>query len=355
MIFKYKDDGSFSSADRCRKWKNLRLEIFESQILLFPMSVVVLLSFVFLFGGHCAPWIWWVAFSFVVVLPFFKYHSFHCLYHLFILLLFMALIWLLVGCSFSAVDDTMAYHMPAIRMMIDGWNPVYQATALDLTEAGYLLDEFWWIHVLSMPKSVWYFNAAAYCFFADPWNIMFPILPFLYVSAAMSLWRVMGAIHVMYKLIGSIVMFCVLPNFPLVVDEIVALAGMGLLLNMYDVLKNGRWNWTRLIVFSFWMCTAKQTGLFHCFLFWCCFAMLYLRSSVALIRLAFVGIVMLTSVCVVNASPYLTAWRNFGHPLYPKVCPADSNLSSIDITSDFLNQNEDAQRWDILGDLFVRL
>ena len=328
-----------------KEWR----EQLERQILLFPVFIVICVSVVFLLGGRVQPWIWWMTLAATCILPAITLRSFAALRYSAAFAGFLVLVWIATGTSFSSFYDGLSYHLPAIRMMIDGWNPVTQATREALKSAGYSPEECWWLHVLSMPKSVWYFSAAAYSFFNDPWNIMFPLLPFMYLAVAFSVCRVMGEVHWAYKATGLLVLFLSMPKMFFVVDAAVALAGAGLLLNMYDTLKNGRWSWTRLLVFSFWMCTSKQTGLFHCFLFYVGFAAFYLRSRHSLKRIATVGAVLTASVLIVNASPYLTAWRHFGHPLYPRMRAPGSNMPTYDITSDFYNANEDTKQMGHIG------
>ena len=148
-------------------WTDLRLSFsgLELSLLVFPVMVVTIVATTFLFpSGRCSAWQWWVAVMGTVPLCFMGTRSCRrgsiavgCF------LFLLGFVWILAHVTVAPTAyDTRAYHHPAIRMMIEGWNPVWQGTFEGIQEAtGISRHEMRAYHVLAMPKGVWYFCAAA--------------------------------------------------------------------------------------------------------------------------------------------------------------------------------------------------
>lgn len=293
------------------------LKWFERQILLFPLVVVLLTAITLLLGGHCAAWQWWL--SGVVVSG---------------------------GCI-----DVVTYHLPAIRMLIQGWNPVYAATPE--AYAGVMsveLSELWPWHILAMTKSVWYFNAVAHFFVHEPFNLLFPLLVPMLISSMWSGWHFCRESPWYVRILVMVATAVLTPTYTTtIVDTTVGLAGIGLILTMGEVLLYKEWHWLRLFVFSFWMCTSKHLGMESCFVFWVVFALVSIRSWVMLRRFCVLGLLLLLAIAIVCASPYFTSWKEYGHPLYPVYSCNEEIFPSHSMTSDFLDRNEDAASMGRIG------
>ena len=161
--------------------------------LVFPIAVVLLASVAFLFGGCCAAWQWWLATAVAVASGFWRRTARDGVRTGLIFLSWMAIVW--VGCGLAVAPnwfDESVYHIPAVRMLADGWNPLFVSTPEELLRAtGFEATDFRVDHVLFMPKIVWIFSAVAYFFTNDILNPLVPILWFLVPAVMMRVWRSM--------------------------------------------------------------------------------------------------------------------------------------------------------------------
>ena len=332
---------------------------FERLVLLFPIALTLGVAVTFLCGGHLVAAHWWgtLLASSVLFLFATRYYGRHRFVLLGGFFLLLCVTWW--GCGLFVLDvmtDYGCYHLPATRLLIEGWNPIRAGTAagIESTMGGDSLGMWLW-HVLSMPKAVWYFSASAYTFFNAPFNLFFPLSVLLFVPVAASLWRYVAPSS---KWLGCLflgLLFILLPNFLIGVDCVIALAAIGLLLTMGLYLKGrGEGQALQLLCYSFWMMNSKQFALLACFIFWCCFAFLMLWRSrgqwrtLLLQGLAIVGVLGATFV-VTSVSPYLTQWVNYGHPLYPCYTADEAQYPVRNIVGDFWVQNEDAQAMGHVG------
>ena len=335
----------------------------ESVLLLFPVFVTLCTALVFLFGGHVTPWIWWGnllgAFLFIArwgnVTPRVRIGN-----GLFLLAL-LGISWVVAGIVYvKAAIDFSAYHYPAVRLLIEGWNPVYDATpeAITATMGVDSIGMRVW-HVLSMPKAVWYFSASAYAFFKTPFNLLFPLFPFLLLSTAFSVLRF---VHLSKKWVGGIagvlllsLVYCTAYIYPFTVDAYVGLAAIGLLVTMgMSLTGDCKRHLLPLIVYSFWMMNSKQSGLLGCFLFWVVFSVVLVWKTrrewrALLIRLMGLAGILAGTFLISSASPYLTQWVNYGHPLYPCYTVDEEKAPVHNIVYDFYEQNEDCKAMGHLG------
>lgn len=326
------------------------LRLVGRQALLFPVAVTVLASATFLFGGGCAAWQWWVCVAGAMLWGVWRGGLRRGCAAAGVFAAFLGVVWVLAGVYVTAGwMDTLSYHLPAIRLLIEGWNPVFACTPETL--AGTMGCDLWemrlW-HVLAMPKSAWVFDAVAYFFTRAPLNLLFPLYPFLLLTAAVQVWGLAGRRSAWAGVLAIVSVWVLVPPTWSTVDAAVTLGAVGLLAGMGRALGEGRADWVALATHSFWMASAKQVGLFACVLFWLCFAVAWLWRERAAWRrvlgaLCGVATALGVTLCLVCASPYFTMWRAYGHPFYPNYTADPIAHPVRDITRDFAEQNADAQ------------
>lgn len=329
--------------------RNLKpiLPSLEEHLLLFPVLVTVGLAATYLFGGHLSVWHWWGA---VIAMLGFSLARKSWQGSL-AFLAFLASLWLLAGISaYIAHVDYPLYHFPGIRLLIHGWNPVEQSTLADLEQMGIALNELRPYHLLFTQKAVWYFSASAYTFTHAPFSLLIPLFAFLFCSAVMQLWRTLRGMHWSVRLLACVCLWHMSLTSDVLVDCAVMFSGIGLLCAMVRALRGDKGVLLPLMVFSFWMMNAKLPGLISCFVFWLCFSVAWLiRSRAALPRLAALGGILTVLFCITSASPYYTAWRDYGHPLYPAMTADETIHPVVDITEDFRMGSEDAFKMGPVG------
>lgn len=332
---------------------------------LFPLLVVGSATAVFPFEGVCAPWQLWLAtLGTVGALLLLSRHAWRArMWGGASFLCFMGIIWVLAGCFASNGYDNSAYHLPVTRLLMMGWNPVLDVTPEQMTQAsGLSLEGMWHWHVRFIAHPVEVFNAVFGIFTRTPLNLTFPLTAFLLPVALGATWRLGRSLG--WPRPARLAMLAVLmgETFALgqgvegAVDSAVALAGIGLVATMTRFLRGERC-WAPLLLFSFWMMASKQSGMLTCFIVWVCFAVALLWKERAawrvwVFRLATCGVLLTGALCWVCASPYLTSWKHYGHPLYPTYTADATRFPTQDITGDFNRRNGDAQRMGHLGHLF---
>ena len=158
------------------------------QLLVFPVSVVVLAFVSFVFGGRCDAWQWWLAAVFAIAAGFWRRPVREGIRTGLSFIAWMAIAW--IGCGViagAAWTDEVTYHYPAVRMLAGGWNPLRDCTpAAALASSGLLQGECWIDHIVFMPKIVWVFDAEAWFFTGDVFNPLAPILWFLFPADGIS-------------------------------------------------------------------------------------------------------------------------------------------------------------------------
>lgn len=304
------------------------VRILGQQVLVFPVLVTVLVALAFVFGGACAAWQWWGAFWGVMAYPFFWYQRKEALVADAV---FVALnLLLFVAISFYTDTywncDYPDYHLPAIRLMIEGWNPVYDH---DLTEIlARLKLEPWdmrYSHIVFCQKAVWMFNAAAYKFHHQVFAVSWALNPLVLMAAAFAVFeycRVRSWHWSLGVLFVTLNVFCCTFGTP--VDDVVCYAATGLLCTMAANYFSGRFDWWRLGVFSFWMMNSKSVALLSCFVFWVVFSVAFCikfraKWKRAVRDLSLLGSGLIVLLALVAASPIVTSAIHYGHPLYPQM------------------------------------
>ncbi len=330
--------------------------ILVRQVLFFPVLVVLIASVTFLFGGHCAAWQWWGAVLAVMALPFCFHKDIRKVaLSNSLFALGLGTLWVLSGVIMTTGGhDANVYHLPAIRMLIKGWNPIAAPTPESLLQSvGVDPTTLHQFHVISMPKAVWYFSAVAYFFTGQVFDLLLPLYAFVFVAAATTVWDFAGGKTWLVRAMAVLILFSTGQGFNLLVDAVVGFAGIGLILTMVGCIRNRTWDWWRLLVFSFWMCEAKHLGVVSCLVFWALFAiaLLVVRFPSRYMRLGIVASVMFFTTLIVCYSPYITSWQSFGHPLYPVMSPNVEQFPIVNLSEDFLRRNDDARAMGRLGHL----
>ena len=309
-------------------WKEA-LGVFERQVLAFPVIVVLLASLSFLFGGVCSAWQWHAAVALVVLFPFFHgcRHTWRAAGVAGGLFLGM-LVALFIVISFCTdtiyCNDYLDYHLPAIRFLIEGWNPVTDADMSKiLSRLEMNLEDMRWWHVLFSQKAVWMFNAVAYKFHSQPFAVSLALNPFLSVSFAFAMVRLSRCMEWHWSLalllfVGTVFV----ATFGTPVDDAMLYASSGLIATMLVGQKEGRLRLPELLLYSFWMMNGKTSSLLTCFAFWVVFSTAWCiryRSKLWRNALSFVaiGAILTLGLLLASASPLITSLKDYGHPFYP--------------------------------------
>lgn len=328
----------------------------QNLIFVFPIAVTALAALSLALGLPIAAWQWWAATCGCgLLLAFCSWRETKNARKLAIdVALFAAILAvfkLLVSTPVFLQDfDGSICHVPAVRLLADGWNPVYESTP-EAIERAFNLDtstmRIW--HLLSMPKAVWYFNAAAYRFFGNDYAMMLPILPFMALALAISLWRFFNG-RAFIAVPAILLAFYIMPfrcNF-FVTDNTVAIAGTGFLLGLVRRLRgeDGRSRGLALELFTwaFWMAASKPAGILHVIVWYAIFCIWRFWKSPVRAKPEFhPGILLFAALlAVVWISPYWSMWREYGHAFYPSATADAAKHPAMDLTEDFFDRNRDA-------------
>lgn len=334
------------------RWRPV-LGVLERELLVFPLAVVLLVTATFWFGGTCSLWHTWggVAIAFLVA-AFDRRVSWRERFRGMALFLFyLALVWVLSGCLVESAFDNNCYRHPVTRLLMCGWNPVYEATPEALSRWGDL-SELRPFHVLFISHSCEVFNAAFALFLCESFNIAWPILFFLIPSVGAVIWRLGRDLHFTYVPRCVMVLFAIgmairFASVDSAVDILIGLVGIGTVVSMIRIWQGGR-DWWVLIGCSLWMITAKQGALLTCFVLWFLFSVLCLLRFRCdwwrwVIKLLFCAIVLGIGLCWICSAPYITSWYHYEHPFYPTYTVDESRYPVYNITGDFLVRNIDAE------------
>lgn len=328
----------------------------------FPVGVTVLCAATFLFGGRCAAWQWWSVLAFALGVEMVRRRNTwrQGLAAGAAFLGGLVGIWLMAGVilTISIYIDNQSYHLPAIRLMTAGWNPVFQSTVETLPGGG--APEAWGLrvwHILALPKGPWMFSAVAWFVFREALALFWPLLALLFLASARSLWRFFGGRAWWVRVVAVMALAGALPGgVSNLVDGVVMMGAVGLLAEMGLALRTGRCRFGAMVPFAFWMMCSKQTSLLICALFLMCFGGLWLwqqrmawRQTFGRLTLLALGLIGLWAL--VSVSPYWTAWHHYGHPLYPKMTCDAERFPVRNIVDDFGVMNQDARAMGHFGRL----
>lgn len=332
------------------KW-DLIWKCFERQALLFPLIVIFIVSLTFIFGGHCAAWQWWVSVVLMLIFPFAVRTDRRAALAsggLFLLMLALMCICVLLTRD-SYWVDAVAYHLPATRLLIEGWNPFTDATPATLGAAMNIdPEEMRMMHVLFLQKAAWFFNAAAFFCHGDWQSVTTPIEYYAFFMTAVVLWRTLSSWQWPFRLLLLFALwtFCAGHSSGVVniasmtvVDDVCAMMVFALLVVMTQNLVRNEISWKRLIPLTLLAIVVKSSGGLACFVLWAFFAVVFLvrnRSAFGKILVRFVttAIALTVYFAIVCASPYIAAYRDYGHPFYPIMTVDEEKLPTTDFILD---------------------
>ncbi|MGN0886731.1 MAG: hypothetical protein ACI4RT_07010 [Candidatus Spyradenecus sp.] len=325
------------------------LRLGEAYLTLFPIVVVSTVWLTMLAGGRLVGAHWWGSLGIMALWVGLKrgYTRAAKLQAIAWVVLFLISIWVWSGVSLSGTSITSAaYQEPGIRLLVAGWNPLREATPEAVESAmGAPTWSYRPWHLLFIPKSVWVFNAAAYGFTRTPFNPQFPLFCFLLVSCLAEAWRLFRGVSTGIRALLLLALWWNAPGVDLCVDSAVYFGGIMLLSAMARRIRGEHETGQSLVCGSFWMICAKQPGMLACVVFWGLFLpVMWRRGGWQAMQKIFVqGTIVAGLATLACLSPYWTAWRDYGHPLYPAWTTDPKRFPSHDVTVDFKMANEDAE------------
>lgn len=313
-----------------------------SALLLFPFLTVFFSAIGFFAGKGVSAW--WGFFALVLSAGM-AWFSPNGKRAVFALLLLIAGAFCLNGLAvLYASADADLYHMPAIRLLAEGWNPLQVVAPEELAK---FYPE--WVgsrlgHVAFLPKATWLFSAVMYrgAGYAEAGNVLVILL-------AMALFGVLReALYTFWDIRGgwNKVLALGLTLSPWVIDNFFDATNDGCLYTLlllaafsgqlFLKTRENRWLLIALLVFPL-LGNVKFTGAAAC------------AVTVTVITLAGGGVRWLAG-CVLAAaltlligvSPYLTSWKQYGSPVYPLF--AGDVLQEHVLTADFADCNTDAEQ-----------
>lgn len=318
---------------------------------LFPVLVVLLTTLSFMAGGAVSVWQWWAAFAIAVGIGFFRRPWREGVRGMVILFCAMLATCMLSGMMIApGWRDEVWCHLPAVRLLAAGWNPLeVRAPEAFQSAYGFGLSDMKLLHVLFQPKAVWIFNAVAGSFTRDFLCPMLPILVFLFSVTLVEVWHGLKS-SVGHRALAAVVLYAVIPTLACAVDAVVALAAIGLLMSMWSAIARKGVRPLSLTVFTFWLCAAKGSGIAQAAVYWSVFVVVVLcrrLPSRQVIGSLAVSLALALTVCF---SPFVTSWVDYGHPLYPNRTADAEKFPAVDLLADFLtDRNDDAREMGYWG------
>jgi hypothetical protein len=264
--------------------------------------------------------------------------------------------------------DADAYHRPAIMLMSQDWNPVFDATVENVASYAEPTGVFRFAHVAYLPRGAWYFGLTLYDAFgfvevADSLNVLLWLVSLRLVWAVST---IVGTLHELPRRVFTMV----LASAPVVCSGMLGGSSDSAMYSLFLIaacsltmhLQDGRRLW---LVYAFLamavLPSLKYTGVVVCMVLAAVFAVAALAKSWQGTRWAnlslvqgVVGAVFAAALvsAVINFSPYLTNWARYGGPFYP-IQSFDRRIELKDlITDDFTGMNDDAKRmgyWSRVG------
>ncbi len=321
----------------------------EGPLLVFPVAVVGIVAATFLFpGGRCGAWQWWLAVAGTVAWAYRRAPGRRSgLAAAGGFLAALGILWLLSNATVvEARYDMLRCHVPAVRLLIEGWNPVWGGTPDGIRAAtGVDPSSLYALHAVSMPKGVWYFAAAAWFFVGNPHNLLFPLLPLLLAGTALVLLDAFRELPRAWRVLAVAAVAGLMPDWTNPLDAVLDLCAVGLLASFREWVRGGRWNALRIGSFTVLMAVAKPNGLLQALLVWAIAAVwggLRNRSRSGRRSVLCTGLLSAAFLAVATASPFVSSWGWFGHPLYPRLTADGARFPAVNLTDDFLDRNEDA-------------
>ena len=324
--------------------------VFELQAYLFPTATVLLTAFALLCGGRVAAWQIPTGGGGIALLSLLcrSTKARLCSFAIYFGALFAY--WIFISLFvYPCGYDLPHCHLAAVRLLKEGFNPVYDATPEKMMlKFGLDANDFLFWHFLQIPKAIYYYNAAAMAASFNKISVMMPILPPLMLMAAIEIWHVLGGIHKAGKV--AIALAAIASTSAAVnqanVDFVAGLAALGFACATVRSFRDGRMHRLSLFSFGFWMLVSKAAGapaflamaaIFTAFMLW--------RHKNAVARRSVTaGIAALAAAAaLVCASPLWSSWRDYKCPFYPSVTVDEERFPQINVTEDFLEANADCR------------
>lgn len=246
--------------------------------------------------------------------------------------------------TFSYVGtDALAYHFPMQDLLINGWNPVFDSSLerFDKVVGGLGLSRY---HTLFLPKV----NALCGALVALALNIytgdafLNYALMVSFLAVAYRFAKDQWYLNSFYS--AGFAMVCVfstkVTSFLAGQVDYVAYAGLCIaILSAVLWIKNSKLRDLGMLILTLLVCMlSKSTGLV-CGVLIAIIALAFAwRRQSFWISMFVLGVLVVT----IGASPLLTAWIQYGSPVYPNMT-FDPSISPVDITSDFVS-NADGDR-----------
>lgn len=331
--------------DRMRKFVVDESLLAIPLLLLAPLLCALLLTGGgFFIGKVCSPWmlraIWIFEFLSVLFLSWRQGLK---------LLAAWCVISIATALTFSYVGtDALAYHFPTQDLLINGWNPVFDSSLerFDKVVGGLGLSRY---HTLFLPKV----NALCGALVALALNI-YSGDAFLNYVLLICLFSITYRFAIVYWNLRSsyALMFAVICTFSTKVTSFLAgqvdyVAYASLCIAIFSTalwLRGFKLHELVLLVMSLIICMlSKSTGLVCGGLLLSIILVFAWRRQSVWVATACVGI----AVLIIGASPLLTAWIQYGSPVYPNMT-FDPTVMPVDITSDFTS-NADGDRMGYLA------
>ena len=229
-----------------------------------------------------------------------------------------------------------------------GWNPIWESTYEAIQSICGTADscDIW--PVLSMPRPVWYFTAVATFFTKNQFDFYHPIVLIFFCSSLGYALRVIKGSNILIKLVSVFSVIAATHVYDHALDMVMSLSALGLFACQFSYLKDRIWRPLPLAVFSFWMCSAKQTGIAFCAVSWMCFGIVLLVIERRDWRRTCMRFLKIGGFCcgfciLANISPYITSAIHYSHPLYPQFSFDKERFPTVNFTNDFLSLNEDGK------------
>ena len=329
------------------------------QVLAFPTIVVALASTTFFFGGTCALWQWYLGLGLTLTLPIVWLHAVRPVARAALCLLgILALMRIgqVFAIDWAGSSDLAVCHIPLIRMLTEGWNPVTDPTGEAFCVGrGLWIWDMYYYHAVFSPRAYAVFNAVAYHFSRDPFAVTYPVIHFLMLAFILKAIDEFRHLHWSVGLVFALVTaFGIGFYLRMPADAAVTFSSGGMLLSLFGSLRRRTVDWCGFSLFGVWLLNVKFAGTIFFLAVLCLILLVVLvrRSewkphSAALVlgtlALVFAG------TALFSFSPFVTSWRKFGHPLYPARTGDVQRYPERNPIWDFEPANDDARRMGHIG------
>lgn len=257
------------------------------------------------------------------------------------------------------ITDGANCHRPAVFLLANGWNPIWQPEANQITD---LLKSHFDIvlfhlrpeHITYTPRGAWIYGA-----------VLYKIVGFVEVMDSLNIYMLIAALLIANEWLKAFPSLCksvrllfalVICLSPHVVSSIFggAIDAPVYLMTIVGLLKFDsyrRWRKNVDLVMGVialaLSCSIKFSGLAMSIVI----PLAYLAFTRGRRALAIAAPVTIVLVFALNASPLITSWVNHGGPFYPSHSFDKNEKVKDNVTFDFDVKNEDAQKMGYAGRL----